>query len=201
MPSLLNVISGKNYRKNVLLGDTLIALNKKSREATENPFVRNWTLLCTTSIGIFLEKLIWNELEPRDQIGSINLFYKNLKQLNKDKVTSAIRALVFQYLMWFLSNDSNVAELDRNGFTTRTFQQRLFDFYSHTPEEVNFFRKELEGQESTAASSRLWSYMVTNVLGESANDYPQGRIAFETMALGVMVGYYKTFIETLDESA
>lgn len=40
MTSIFDVISGKNYKKNALLGDTLIALNKQSREKHEKPFVR-----------------------------------------------------------------------------------------------------------------------------------------------------------------
>lgn len=197
--TFFGAISGKNYKKNVLLGDTLIALNKKSRENTRNPFVREWTLYCTTSIGIFLEKLIWNELDPRE-FRNVNVINRNLKKLSRNKVAFLLRSLVLQYLMWFLVNESNVAEVKKAGFTKKEFQREMFDFYLHTPEEINYFSTELESVDPTIASSRLWSHMTNVVLDQSTDDYVKDSLAFGVIAQSLLFEYYTTFVEMLGEA-
>jgi len=90
---LRDALSGKIYKKNVLIGDNTVKLFEKASQLSDESFIKRWVIACIISIHGNLEEILFGKKGK-----SIATIKKNLNILDIDKVYEIIKILVCYYI-------------------------------------------------------------------------------------------------------
>lgn len=133
---LRDALSGKIYKKNILIDENIDKLYKKASQLLDESFIKRWVLACVVSIHSDLKIFFFGKRGE-----SINILKKNLDILNIDKVYEIIKILVCYYISATKKSDQPSKFLKEILLEQKDFEDEIFSFFSFNSEDIETFRE------------------------------------------------------------
>lgn len=133
---LQDALSGKIYKKNILIDENIDKLYKKANQLPDESFIKRWVLACVVSIHSDLKIFFFGKRGE-----GINTLKKNLDILNIDKVYEIIKILVCYYISVTKKSDQPSKFLKEILLEQKDFEDEIFSFFSFNSEDIETFRE------------------------------------------------------------
>lgn len=133
---LRDALSGKIYKKNILIGDNTVKLFEKASQLSDESFIKRWVIACIISIHGNLEEILFGKKGK-----SIATIKKNLNISNIDKVYEIIKILVCYYISATKKSDSPSKYLKNILLEQKDFEDEIFSFFSFNSGDIEIFRE------------------------------------------------------------
>jgi len=187
-----DVFSGKIYKDNELIGSNAAKILKRISNLPEDDFIRNFIFIGTASADGLLKELIFSE--EKDESG-INIFKKEVSQLNPEKVFESFKIITGHYLTAFLSNEDNKDFLKSIHLTQEDLKNKIFRIFSYNEEDRQIFNELFELFQKNDAPRyflRLYKFLTKKTFGSGDED------AFHSLFFSKMlVLSYQHFFDNL----
>lgn len=187
---LINGLSGKTYKQNILLGNNTAELLKKHQELAGSAFTKDWIYSCILSCHVILDHLLFK--------GEPNFFNKNTDLLSQEKTFEIIKLLVAHHLSVFERNTSNIETIKQYGLNIKKLEEDIFYFFSFNTENKKIF-KELD-KDFDGDGSKYFLHLYKKILEKGYGNFDEFDIIGSIILSGVVSNsYIEIFIKTLKE--
>jgi hypothetical protein len=188
---ILDVISGKVYKQNILVSDHVAKILQSCNKLDLDPFIKEWIKLSAVHIGAFLDEVLFSDFPENVE----NTYKKNLSKINQTNSFNLFKLLVSHYVVAFLSNKESSLYLQGLNITHGYFKNIVFSIYKLTKTE----RKEYSDKEDyyhkdtamyfSKMEKRFW------IVGYKIKNY--GNVIQLMIFSQYLTNSYISFIDTL----
>jgi len=164
---LRDALTGKIYKKNILLGENINKLYKKARQLPDESFIKRWVIACIFSISGNLKEFFFGKKGE-----SINVLKKNLDILNIDKVYEIIKILVCYYISATEKAQIPSKFLKEIELEQKDFEDEIFLFFAFNNEDIETFRElyNIYKNDHTVYANTIYRKIVERVFGIKGTD-------------------------------
>jgi len=115
------LLSGRIYYKNKLIFSNMVKIYKNVEKKPESDFVRIWTTLSVSSIGVLFERLLFGE----NSLKAINI-----RKLDEIKMFEAFQLIGVCLVDLFLMRKSALAVLRQEGLDEHKFRNEILSIFN-----------------------------------------------------------------------
>jgi len=152
-----DALSGKTYKKNKYVGDNTAYFLQRLITFSDG-FERHWCQACLVASDAFVEQLIFEKCEIKDDQGrktDVNPFHLNLDQLSPDGARQLFRYCVAHRLGMFLLAEQHKELIAEIGLSVDDFEQKIFEIFELDDDHKAAYRATLDqSEENTFAAYR-----------------------------------------------
>ena len=109
-----DVVSGKNYKRNVLLTDNLnfiLERAEKLKDHNKIGFAQVWAGACSYSANYIIDYLLFDKCDKQDEIQFLREFQKNIARLTTQSTYELFKIIACHHLLAFFENPENESYL------------------------------------------------------------------------------------------
>jgi len=199
---LQDVLSGKIYRQNKLVGRNLKRILEKVYSKEDPNIIKDWVISFCISCKIFFDAFLFERPIERNTLSQnqVRLFPEKKKlrlNIDQDAAFNSFKALARFHLSIFLSDEDNCGLLNRVDLSIESFEMEILKILDFTGEDIDKYYRlcEISGKDV-----KRFFYSIFNdfamPFGINQND-PIEVVKFTEMLKEI---YLEVFIKSFSES-